>query len=192
MNSKDNQLKKELLQAGAEPNEAESLEAIARALHGLKDQEPTFPRNTQIPFKTIGDRRRGVLAASLTATGLAVGLIVGAIAQTTYPGATLYPVKELTENIAVAIQPGYRGTVMMHRAQEVKQLVAHRLSPNLVTTALENYKTEAASYKGGNYADFEYCENTLSQAEAMSSGAERLAIAQTITSVKAETPASSN
>jgi hypothetical protein len=183
-------LESELKQAGASEAEAKSLANLAVSLHALKGTEPQLARE----FKYYGPPPSPWLAwskvmfGSLTVIGaLSIGLIIASVSQTTIPGNLLYPIKQFTENLAVAVQPDYRGVLMMRRAQEVKQLVAQNSSPRLVDATLQNYKFEVAQYKGGNYADYEYCESTLLQAEHMASGTQRLAIAQTIASVSHQT-----
>jgi len=183
-------LEAQLQQAGATERESKELARLARSLHHLQGQEPKRAASaaTPMPPQVRPPYRRRMVSVGLAAIGsILVGVALAAVAQTTYPGTLLYPVKQLTESVAVAIQPNYHGVLMMRRAQEVKQLVALHRSPSLVNATLQNYKAQVARYKGGNYADFEYCENTLRQAEALASGSERLAIAATIASVTSQT-----
>ncbi len=179
-NNDAHSLEAELRQAGASSGEARELAEFARSLHQLKGREPRLSS-----VKRPQSRPFAALVASVAVVG-AIGLAIASIAQNTYPGNLLYPVKRLTENVAVIVEPNYRGVLMMRRAQEVKQLVALHDNPQLINATLKSYKNEAADYRGGNYADFEYCESTLRQAETMSSDAERVAIAETIASVKNE------
>jgi hypothetical protein len=185
-NNNAHPLEQELLEAGASQDEAQTLANIAQSLHQLKGTEP--PPAGDIRLRLPLPRRRSRLAALIFGLGLvgslAVGLAIASVAQTTYPSNFLYPVKRLTENLAVMIQPNYRGVLMMRRAVEVKQLVAVHAEPQLINATLASYKTQVADYKGGNYEDFEYCESTLRQAEKIATGTERTAIAQTIASVK--------
>jgi hypothetical protein len=190
MSNKTESLESELKQAGANADEAKVLAALALSLHDLKGTEPRMNLEHQArnPFGNLWHTSSRALTTSLTAVGaLCIGLVVAAISQTTIPGNPLYPVKQITESVAVAVQPNYRGVLMMRRAQEVKQLVAQNDSPRLIDATLQSYKSEVAQYKGGNYADYEYCENTLHQAQSMATGAERLAIAETIASVSHQT-----
>ncbi|HUD11039.1 MAG TPA: hypothetical protein VMS08_01400, partial [Candidatus Saccharimonadia bacterium] len=126
------QLEAELQQSGASAREAKELSKIARSLHHLSSQEPQLSHETYstIPKQPIRFRTRRAFAIGLVAAGsITMGLAIASIAQTTLPGTFLYPVKQLTENVAVSIQPSYRGTLMMRRAEEVKQLVALHQSP---------------------------------------------------------------
>jgi hypothetical protein len=191
MKNNDTQLlETQLREAGASPDEAHTLARYGHLLHMLKDKEPRVTHDMRLPLaRQLGRRRRvtPLIASLFTIGSLTIGLAVASIAQIAYPGNLLYPVKRLTENVAVIIQPNYRGTLMMRRAVEVKQLVTFHQNPKLINTTLQSYKTEASDYYGGDYADYEYCESTLVQAEHLANGTERLAIAKTIASVKAET-----
>jgi hypothetical protein len=187
MNSKDmNQLESELRDAGASSSEVNNLAKVAISLRDLNGQEPGFTIRQAAPRPLFRTRIRVLIAGLSTVAIVGAGIAIASIAQTAFPGNFLYPVKRFTENVAVIAQPSYRGTVMMQRAQEVKQLVALNKNSRLIDATLQSYKLEAAAYKGGNYADYEYCENTLRQAENMSSGENRLAIAETISIVKAD------
>ncbi len=188
-NNDTNSLESQLTQAGASPSEARALAGLSVSLRKLQGTEPQLAsiNRSRSLFRHAPGRRVTTAISSLAVVGtVAIGLAIASIAQTTYPGQLLYPVKRLTENVAVIIQPNYRGVLMMRRAQEVKQLVALHNNPRLINATLQSYKQDVAGFKGGSYADFEYCESTLRQAEKMSSGAERLAIAETIASVKGE------
>ncbi|HUD11417.1 MAG TPA: hypothetical protein VMS08_03330 [Candidatus Saccharimonadia bacterium] len=191
MNGRRNQdLEKELEQSGATQDEARTLANYAQSLRQLKDSEPKLrPLNVgTLHSHKLRPGRTRMLATGLTVIGtLVAGIAIAAVAQTSIPGNFLYPVKRVTENVAVTLQPNYRGVLMMRRAQEVAQLVALHKNPGLVNETLQSYKTDVADYKGNNYADFEYCENSLAQAQSMSQGSERLAIATTLADVKGQT-----
>jgi len=117
--------------------------------------------------------------------GLAVGMALVMFSQTTLPGSILYPVQKLSDSMAVSVNPDYRGTVMMKRAQEVKQLIADHASSNLVLATLDDYKSEASAYTSvsANYAVFDYCKSSLQQAATIATNPERQAIDATLSSL---------
>lgn len=185
MNHKPNDnLEQELQAAGADPGLARELVALAGQVSQLKGREPK-----PLTPKSLTKRRPRIFAplTILVATaGLALGVVLVAFSQTSYPGNVLYPVKRASESLAVSVAPDYRGTLMMRRAGEVKHLVARHHDARLVMTALAEYKVEVAAYKTNNYATLEYCKSNLQQAETMAQGQEHQAIADTLASVKSE------
>jgi hypothetical protein len=172
-----NELIAELRASGAAPGEDQALASLAESVAELRGAEPSLPKPSYAP------RSRSSLLRWTTATlGLTVGVVLVAFAQTSEPGSALYPVKRLSEQISLVVQPGYRDAIMDRRAQEVKDLVRDHRSPTLVGATLAAYRSDMASYRGHNYPAVEYCRDNLKQAQAMSSGATReqitLALAQ--------------
>ena len=107
--------------------------------------------------------------------------------QDVLPGNWLYPVQKISDNTAVALHPSYRGTVMMKRADQVKQLVAENAGRRDVLAALGDYQNEAAAYRSGattDYALFDYCKADLQQAADKATGPERTAITKTLSSLQ--------
>jgi len=88
----------------------------------------------------------------------------------------LYPAKKLSENVAVAVKPSYKATIMMRRSYEVQQLISHNTGEHKVLSTLADYQAAAASYKAHNYPAFEYCKGNLKQAAVNANPSERQAI----------------
>jgi hypothetical protein len=175
-------LREELRLAGAKQSETSELIEVAGRLHQL-------PAADKIHTQTAAGRpwRRWRPAATLglaSIVGILVGAGVVAYAQTSLPGSWLYPSKRLSENVAVAVDPNYRATLMMRRSQEVKQLVDRRAGKPVVLATLADYRTEAAAYKSTNYAAFEYCKSNLEQAAHAAPSPERTAISDTLSSLQ--------
>ena len=173
---KPNKLTDELLSAGASEGEARELAQLALSLSHLNGTEPKLAGRAG---KRVWWRAKlglwPVLGTALV--GLAAGTAVVAIAQTAIPGGPLYPVKRASERIAATVQPDYRTTIMMHRAQEVRILVAEGQNSRLVTAALADYKADMRGLKTNNYAALDYCHSNLLQAEAIAPPAEKQQIA---------------
>jgi hypothetical protein len=165
-----NSLHEELKSAGAGSHEINELVAVASNLKQLKSSnKPRQPRS----------RWAIIIPAGLTAlSGLALGMALVVFSQTALPGSWLYPVQKLSDNVAVAVHPQYRGTVMMRRAQQVQQLVAKRAGSPVVLATLADYQAVASAYKStpANYVMFEYCKTSLRQAAAAAPNPERQAI----------------
>jgi len=165
-------LRRELLGAGASAAEADELAGLAQRLSALG----TVPERR--PERRKAAARFGLLpAASVAVVALLVGMAVVAFAQASLPGSWLYPVKRVSENAVVAADPGYRATLMMRRADEVRQLVADDAKPGAVSATLGTYRAEAVAYKAENYPAFAYCRSNLQQAEKHAGAQEKQQIA---------------
>ncbi|HTB48697.1 MAG TPA: hypothetical protein VK712_01295 [Verrucomicrobiae bacterium] len=181
---RSNNLSEELKLAGASDTEAHELVAVASSLKHLKDSRSSAAKSMR--HGQLQSKLRAFIPIGLTSLGgLALGMAVVIFSQTVLPGSLLYPVQKLSDNVAMSANPDYRGTVMMKRAQEVKQLIAAHASPNLVLATLADYRREAAAYKSApaNYAVFEYCKTNLQQAAATAPSSERQAINKTVSSL---------
>jgi len=186
MNSRPlNHLKKELRSAGAPDSEVDGLLSVATSLKQLKSAEASFT-HPKLPDKRASNWRKLIPLGLTSLSGLALGMALVVLAQTVSPGSWLYPVQKLSDSVAMAVDPSYRGTVMMKRAQEVKQLIAGHANPDLVLATLADYQSEAAAYKSvpANYAVYEYCKSNLKQAAAAAPEPERQAINNALTNLK--------
>ena len=167
----------ELTASGAAPGEEHVLVRLAESIAGLRGTEPSLPKLAYAPRS-----RSSLLRWTTAALGLTAGVLLVAFAQTSDPGSALYPLKRVSEQIGLAVQPGYRDTIMDRRAQEVKDLVRDHAPAVLVGATLAAYRTDMAGYKGHNYPAVEYCRNNLRAAQAMATGRTRseitLALAQ--------------
>jgi len=177
--SNKRKLSTELRQAGAKPAETAGLVEVADQLNGLKSGGPAYsPANSRHRYNWVG---LGVAAI----TGILLGSFLVAYSQTSLPGSWLYPAKRLSEKVAVAVDPNYRATLMMRRSQEVEELVGRHAGQPVILATLADYRIEAAAYKSGNYAAFEFCKNNLQQAANNATSAERAAINDTLSSLQA-------
>jgi len=177
-------LRKELRSAGAHGPEINELVAVASNLKHLESTgKPSLKPVT--PYQRRS-RLAVIVPAGLTAlSGIALGMALIVLSQTVLPGSWLYPVQKLSDNIAVAVHPQYRGTIMMRRAQQVQQLVAGRAGSPVVLATLADYQVEASAYKSTStdYAMFEYCKSSLRQAAATAPNPERQAINKALLSL---------
>jgi hypothetical protein len=184
MKNQPNNLREELKSARATDPEIKELLALATSLQQLKSSKAS-------PSK---DKSRGLYQSTwkkflpiciTSVAGLAMGMALVILSQTVVPGSWLYPVQKLSDNISMSVDPDYRGTIMMKRAQEVKELVTEHASSDLVLATLEDYQHEALAYRSApaNYAVFEYCKSSLQQAVAIAPSSERQAINNTLLSL---------
>jgi ABC-type lipoprotein release transport system permease subunit len=180
-----NNLQEELKSAGASVSEISEFIGIASNLKQLK--KPNNSLTKLVGFRQRQHGWRTSISIGLTSLGgIALGMAIIIFSQTVLPGSRLYFVQKLSDKVAVTLDSGYRGTVMMKRAQEVKQLVAVHASPNIVLATLAEYRIEASTYKSAsnNYAVFEYCKSNLQQATIMATNPERQAINNALSSLK--------
>jgi len=171
------QLRRELRSAGASAAESDELLTVASRLQALKTAQPAGHIV----------RSRWARLAPLAATAvvfLVLGMGTVSYAQSSLPGTLLYPVKRISENAAVAMDPSYRATLMMRRAEEVNQLVAAHANTHTVQATLADYKVEASAYKTKDYAALSYCKSALQQASAKATPHEQQMIASTLNSLR--------
>ena len=114
-----------------------------------------------------------------------IGFALLLYAQAALPGTWLYGVQKVSDAAVIRIDPSYRGTVMMHRANEVRQLVGHHAGTQTVLAALADYQVQMAAYKSApaSYAALEYCRSNLVQAAAVAPPAQRQAINRTLAAI---------
>lgn len=177
-------LRSELKAAGAHGREVNELRALAASLKGLKGSSKPLPKPAARYRRP--SRWQTILPAGLiTLAGVAFGMALVIFSQTVLPGSWLYPVQKLSDNATAAIHPEYRGTIMMRRAQQVKELVAEHAGSSSVLKALADYRTEASAYKSTatNYAVFEYCKTSLRQAAAIAPDPQKQAINDALSSL---------
>jgi len=183
MNSKQHkQLTAELRIAGATNTELTELAGIASNLSKLKSKSLPFG----VPDRQPHARLRLVLGIGVPAIiGVAVGIFLVVVSQTVLPGSPLYPVQAASDDLAAAIAPRYQETLMMKRAEQVRQLITNHAPSDRVFATLADYKKQAASYKSiaSNYAAFEYCKDNLQQAAGQATDRERQAIDKTLSSL---------
>jgi len=184
MNSKQkNTLKNELKIAGATKDELGSLVNIASRLDNLKSVDKQV---TSRQDKHQSKRFKAVFAIGLPAvTGLVIGMLLIIFSQTVLPGNLMYPVQKMSDILAISMDSSYRGTIMMKRDDQVKQLVDNNASSSKVLATLADYKKQAESYKSisSNYDAFEYCKNSLELAAKNAPSPERQAINNTLRSL---------
>jgi hypothetical protein len=180
---KRQQLRKELLAAGASAAEVKELLPLASKLNLLKDNGPMTAKNSERTRRWL----RIVKPAAFVASGLAAGMFVIIISQAALPTSWLFPVQKFSDHVAISIHPQFRANVMMKRAQQVNQLVASHANSKQVLATLADYSSEAAAYKStahANYAAFEYCKTNLQQAASAASPDVRRAISTSLQSIE--------
>jgi hypothetical protein len=181
MNKSESTLRHELLEAGATKQELKPLISLAHELQQLQAASQPEPKPKRKWLGFVGFRYAVYgLAAVLC---IIAGMATVTFSQTSLPGSALYPVKKLSENAIVAVQPEYRATIMMHRADEIKQLVSHHAPSQQIFATLADYDTQASSYKMPSYETLEYCKTNLQQAARVATPEEEQAINKTLASL---------
>ena len=174
-NSQDT-LRRELRSSGASVVESDELLHLAGRLSSLR----AVPRTTALQSRKRAFAYRLLPTSAVAVLALLVGMSTVAFAQNSLPGNWLYPVKRLSENTAVAVHPDYRATLMMRRADEVRQLVADNASTSRVKATLADYQVQAKAYTATNYPAFDYCKSNLHQAEQTANSSEKQMIASVL------------
>lgn len=185
MNHKfNNQLEKELLQAGASRTEAESLVALGGQLRALAPEKQPTVRY----WEAGGAYLRRLLPSVVSGLAcLLLGISLVIFAQASVPGQVLYGVKRASERAVTVIHPGYRENIMLRRAREVDALVTKNAPQQQVLASLTSYTAAAHDYlrHDSDNPDSQtpirsYCKETLQLAAAKTSGAERTAITEVV------------
>ena len=175
-------LRDELKAASASKAELRDLPGIAVRLKELKAAEKPLPAQDK---PSAGKLRLALIVGIPSALCLVVGVLLVMFSQPALPGNPLYSLQKVSDNVAIAMSPSYRGVVMMKRADQVKVLVNNHASPGMVLGTLADYRKQAANYKSTatNYAAFEYCKQSLQQAATAAPKAEKQAIDNTLQSL---------
>lgn len=185
-----NDLVKELKIRGLSQTEAEELDEVAKSI----GQIGRFPRSEEVKnqflVKLLGTRKKESLAwPHLFAPAVAFGLILVVLAsgsvvlaQKSLPGDILYPVKRLSENVAVSLNPDFEQEIVVRRSQEVKDLVEKKENPELVKNALDDFSEDSqkAKNKGKTNGKLEEGVRNLQDAREKSSDDERKQIEETL------------
>jgi hypothetical protein len=169
-------LRTELAATGADKSEIDELIQIADHLEQTRPDKNT---SSYLKLKPL------TLVSTWTAA-IAAGAFLIIVSQTVLPNNLLYPLQKVSDRVAIDINPGFQGTVMMKQAQQVKELVSKHANSGIVLATLADYQNSAKAYgtHKTNYAVFEYCKNNLRQAAAMAPNTERPAIDHTLYSLK--------
>lgn len=61
-------------------------------------------------------------------------------AQKSLPGDPLYPVKRLSENVIVAVNPKFKNEVLIRRSEEIKELTEKNKGQNLIKKTIDEYR----------------------------------------------------
>jgi hypothetical protein len=175
-------LRDELQAAGASKAERRDLPGIAARLKELKAVETSRPAQDK---PHAGKLRLALIVGAPSAVCLVAGVLLVMFSQSVLPGNPLYSLQKVSDNVAIAMNPSYRGVVMMKRADQVKVLVNNHASSDKVLGTLADYRKQAAGYKStaANYAAFEYCKQSLQQAATAAPKAEKQAIDNTLQSL---------
>src|SRR3972149_2917863 len=133
-------LAKELKIRGLSQTEAEELCEVAKNIGQIGRITRSEGVKEQFLVKLLGTRKKeSFVWPRLFAPAVAFVLILlvlasgsVALAQKSLPGDVLYPIKRLSENIAVSLKPSLEQGIVVRRSQEVKDLVEQKEDPGLV------------------------------------------------------------
>src|SRR3989344_2334034 len=183
-------LVKELRIRGLPPAEAEELGQVATSFGELGRFARSEKVKEQFLVKLLGARKKQLFAwPRLFAPAVAfvlILLVLGAgsvvFAQKSLPGDVLYPVKRLSENVAISLNPALEQEIVVRRSQEVKDLVEKKEDPELVKNTLEDFSEDSqkAKNKGHANGNLEEGVRNLEDARERSSEDERRQIDETL------------
>ena len=187
---RNDDLTKELKIRGLSQAQADELGEVAGSLR----QIGRFPRSEEVKeqflVKLLGTRKKELfvwprlfaptIAFVLILLVLASGSV--ALAQKSLPGDVLYPIKRLSENIAVSLKPSLEQGIVVRRSQEVKDLVEQKEDPGLVKDTLDDFSEDSQKAKSEGHANgnIEEGVRNLEEAKERSSDDEKKQIEETL------------
>ena len=177
-------IRNELLAAGASEYDALELSMLATIVAQLEKKQ-SLKQLSWLQFMFMFRKRS--LAYGLSAITAAVFIaVVGftVLAQSSLPGSKLYSVKIWSENSIAMVHPEFKKTMMMRRAQEVKDLIATHASSRLIIATLDDYHSDVRTYKIMDQRVIDYCSNKLRSATPNASPEIKAAIEKAIGTIQ--------
>jgi len=183
-------LVKELKIRGLSQTEAEELGEAAKSIGQIGRFTRSNEVKEQFLIKLLGTKeKQSFVWPRLFAPAIAFVLILAVLgtgsvvfAQKSLPGDVLYPVKRLSENVAVSLNPELEQEIVVRRSQEVKDLVEKKEDSELVKNTLDDFSEDSkeAKSKGHANGNLEEGVRNLEDARERSSEDERRQIEETL------------
>src|SRR3990167_8765328 len=180
---RNDDLTKELKIRGLSQAQADELGEVAGSLRQIGRFTRSEEVKEQFLVKLLGTRKKELfvwprlfaptIAFVLILLVLASGSV--ALAQKSLPGDVLYPIKRLSENIAVSLKPSLEQGIVVRRSQEVLDLVEQKEDPELVKNTLDDFSEDSQKAKSEGHANgnLEEGVRNLEDARERSSEVER-------------------
>src|SRR3989344_2268940 len=183
-------LVKELKIRGLSQTEAEELGEAAKSIGQIGRFTRSNEVKEQFLIKLLGTKeKQSFVWPRLFAPAIAFVLILAVLgtgsvvfAQKSLPGDVLYPLKRLSENVAVSLNPALEQEIVVRRSQEVKDLVEQKEDPELVKDTLDDFSKDSqkAKSEGNANGNIEEGVRNLEDARERSSDDERRQIEETL------------
>ena len=183
-------LEKELKFRGLSQTQANELGEVAKKIGQIGRFSRSEEVKEQFLVKLLGTKNKESFAwHRLFAPAVAFVLILLVLASGSVvfapknlPGDFLYPVKRLSENVAVSLNPALEQEIVVRRSQEVKDLVEQKEDPGLVQNTLDDFSEDSqkAISKGRANGNLEEGVRNLEDARERSSDDERRQIEETL------------
>lgn len=134
---------KELKRSGASDKEAQELAYLSKNLSNLY----SFKRSDKVKDEFLDNlfkRKTGyaskrVFISIMLSLILLLGFSSVVFAQNSLPGDIFYPVKRLSENFAVKINPSFKNVVLQRRSEEINELTSKKKD---IDKTVSDYGTE--------------------------------------------------
>lgn len=175
----DRTLQDELCLAGASAHQAAELATLAGQLKSLKTAPQATTKTLFEPLVPPA-RSRFKLYVLPAFSFLMIVAVLLTFAQSSLPGSLLYPVKRASENTVAFVDPGFKATMMMRRAQEINDLVATHAPAAVVVATLEDYRSDVQLYRVSDTSVLKYCTSKLQAAAAIAPDYEKRVILKTL------------
>ena len=151
MNKELEILFEELKTEGASEKEMEELIPVLNKLSAIKKHErPYLLKRKFLEEETPEIKKSSFLPKWFFAPAIAFSLLlligvtsVSYASQKTLPGDSLYPLKRLTENARILVDPGFKNKAIVRRSEEIKKLTEEKQEkPILINKAIDDFKKE--------------------------------------------------
>jgi hypothetical protein len=169
----------ELEDAGASKKEAEELSLLSQNISNLfKVERSVIVKNQFLGSLTKNQetqysfaRKWLVIPLLIILSVIFLGSYTVASAQKSLPGEPLYPVKILSENIAAAVVPGFKGEILQRRSEEIKTLSQQNNSQNSVNLqkTINSYEKTLKEDGGISATNIEESRKNLEEASKSAS-----------------------
>lgn len=169
----------ELEDAGASKKEAEELSLLSQNISNLlKVERSVIVKNQFLGSLTKNQETQASFARKWLVIPLLIVLFIMflgsytvASAQKSLPGEPLYPVKILSENLAAAVVPGFKGEILQRRSEEIKTLSQQSSSQNSVNLqkTINSYEKTLREDGGISASNIEESRKNLEEASKSAS-----------------------
>lgn len=189
MNEELKKLFEELKSEGASKKEIEEFTPVLNNLSAVKKHERSYILKRKFLEEKMASSKRSALFPKwffAPAIAFSLLLLIGAISasyasQKSLPGDPLYPVKRLTEDARILVDPNFKNEKIVRRSEEVKKLTEEKEEkPKFINKAIDDFRKESEDSKNRDAKKVQESLRNLEDAKQNVSGEEKKQIERVI------------